>query len=137
MPQYLSNLLDSLSWNTPLPDDKPVQFREGDVTPPNDSKASSSSLTTKEQSCYGRLKDLEIMVPSQWWKTVFADAMYLKTDGDVIEDPEITKEEITLLEADMSIKQILERGNRESAKVSNQQEPGNFVFSVIIPVYQP
>jgi hypothetical protein len=46
--------------------------------------------------CHGVVKeeDFEKMVPSQWWKTVFADDLYLKTDGDVVEDPEITREEI-------------------------------------------
>ena len=46
--------------------------------------------------CHGRVKedDFERMVPAQWWKTVFADGLYLKTDGDVVEDPEITREEI-------------------------------------------
>ena len=46
--------------------------------------------------CHGRVpeEDFEKMVPDQWWKTVFADGLYLKTDGDVVEDPEITKEEI-------------------------------------------
>jgi hypothetical protein len=50
------------------------------------------------------------MVPSSWWTTVFADSMYLKTDGDVIEDPEITREEIALLEGDESIRRILQKG---------------------------
>jgi hypothetical protein len=59
--------------------------------------------------CYGRLKDLEMMVPAHWWTTIFADSMYLKTDGDVIEDPEITREEIHLLESDPQIKSILDR----------------------------
>lgn len=37
--------------------------------------------------------------------------MYLKTDGDVVEDPEITREEIALLEANPSIKQLFLRGS--------------------------
>ena len=55
--------------------------------------------------CYGRVKesDFERMVPDQWWKTLFADDLYLKTDGDVVEDPEITKEEIRMLEEHESI----------------------------------
>jgi hypothetical protein len=44
--------------------------------------------------CHGKVSNLEKRVPEQWWKTVFSDALYLKTDGDVVEDPEITKEEI-------------------------------------------
>jgi len=34
-------------------------------------------------------------VPSDWWKTLF-DEMYLKTDGDMVEDNSITKSEIDL-----------------------------------------
>ncbi|KAH6586991.1 hypothetical protein BASA50_000040 [Batrachochytrium salamandrivorans] len=60
--------------------------------------------------CNGRVKSLETMVKPQWWKTVFADAMYLKTDGDVVEDADITKSEVAMLEAMPEIKQILMRG---------------------------
>jgi hypothetical protein len=54
------------------------------------------SKTMRVGVCHGRVpeQDFEKMVPAQWWKSVFADALYLKTDGDVVEDPEITKEEI-------------------------------------------
>ncbi|KAI8800665.1 hypothetical protein BJ742DRAFT_685858 [Cladochytrium replicatum] len=61
--------------------------------------------------CHGRVENLESRVPQQWWKTVFADAMYLKTDGDVVEDPEITKDEVALLEADPHIREILQKGS--------------------------
>ncbi|KAJ3053933.1 hypothetical protein HDU99_007875, partial [Rhizoclosmatium hyalinum] len=43
--------------------------------------------------CHGRVDDLESMVPAEWWTQVFNDSMYLKTDGDVVEDPEVTKQE--------------------------------------------
>ena len=64
--------------------------------------------------CHGRISDLEMMVPPQWWKTVFADGLYLKTDGDVIEDPEITQEEIALLESEEVINRIFQRGKSVS-----------------------
>ncbi|KAF9092333.1 hypothetical protein BGX29_010507 [Mortierella sp. GBA35] len=48
--------------------------------------------------CYGRVQDPESYVPKAWWKSVFGDNLYLQTDGDVVEDPEITLEEIRLLE---------------------------------------
>lgn len=60
--------------------------------------------------CYGRVNDLESMVPSNWWKTVFADSIYLKTDGDVVEDPEITREEIGMLAKDADIRRIFHQG---------------------------
>ncbi|KAI8827056.1 uncharacterized protein EV422DRAFT_23632 [Fimicolochytrium jonesii] len=65
--------------------------------------------------CHGRVSDLEAMVPSQWWQTVFADSMYLKTDGDVVEDPQITKEEVGLLQSDVELKSIFERGLNKAA----------------------
>lgn len=61
-------------------------------------------------NCYGRVSDLETMVPAQWWKKVFADAIYLKTDGDVVEDPEITREEIAMLEKRSGVAEIFQRG---------------------------
>jgi hypothetical protein len=61
-------------------------------------------------SCFGKLKDLEMMVPPQWWKTVFADSTYLKTDGDCVEDPQITKEEISLLLSNARFKSLIENG---------------------------
>lgn len=74
-------------------------------------KISNGYTTSAGALCHGRVHDLESMVPAQWWQTVFADAMYLKTDGDVVEDPEITKEEVGLLESDQGIKGILLRGS--------------------------
>ena len=98
---------------------QPQQSRS--VWPNISEKSVSSSLKgspvaqsprVKEASiCHGRVKNLGSKVPSQWWKTVFGDAMYLKTDGDVVEDPEITREEIALLEANPSIKQLFLRGS--------------------------
>ncbi|KAF9929849.1 hypothetical protein FBU30_001162 [Linnemannia zychae] len=48
--------------------------------------------------CHGRVNDPESYVPKAWWKGVFGDNLYLQTDGDVVEDPAITLEEIRLLE---------------------------------------
>lgn len=58
---------------------------------------SSSEGGPKRVICHGRVDRLEDKVPELWWKTVFADSMYLKTDGDVVEDPDITKDEINQL----------------------------------------
>jgi len=41
------------------------------------------------------VSDLSKYVTHDWWKKIF-DAYYLKTDGDVINDPKITETEITL-----------------------------------------
>ena len=69
------------------------------------SKKSNNNL------CNGPVEDLEKMVPKQWWKTVFSDDLYLKTDGDVVEDVEITREEISLLEQNPSVRKVLEKGS--------------------------
>ncbi|KAG0293103.1 hypothetical protein BGZ96_003326 [Linnemannia gamsii] len=58
--------------------------------------------------CHGRVKNPEAMVPKTWWKTVFSDQLYLQTDGDVVEDPAITLEEVRLLEGISAIHDILQ-----------------------------
>lgn len=61
--------------------------------------------------CHGRVSNLQEMVPEQWWKTLFSDAMYLKTDGDVVEDPAITREELEELIRIPEIKSIFMKGS--------------------------
>ncbi|KAF9188668.1 hypothetical protein BGZ51_000407 [Haplosporangium sp. Z 767] len=58
--------------------------------------------------CYGRVQDPEERVPKTWWKNGF-DHVYLQTDGDVVEDPAITMEEIRLLESHETIRSIFEK----------------------------
>ena len=55
----------------------------------------------------GPVEDLESYVKADWWRHIF-NANYLRTDGDVVEDPEITRAEID------SFLSMLELG-RESA----------------------
>ena len=45
------------------------------------------------RSSIGPVEDLESYVKSDWWRDIF-NANYLRTDGDVVEDPEITESEI-------------------------------------------
>lgn len=61
--------------------------------------------------CHGRLQSIEKMVPAQWWTTVF-DAMYLKTDGDMVEDVEVTKDEVGMLERDAQLKSVFLTGSK-------------------------
>ncbi|KAI8837562.1 S-adenosyl-L-methionine-dependent methyltransferase [Chytridium lagenaria] len=77
----------------------------------NENALKSSAPVKTRPICYGRVESLEEMVPQQWWKSVFGDAMYLKTDGDVVEDPEVTQAEIAMLEQDADIRIILQKGN--------------------------
>src|SRR5690242_10253613 len=43
----------------------------------------------------GPVEDLESYVKADWWRQIF-NANYLRTDGDVVEDPSITRREIDL-----------------------------------------
>ncbi len=43
----------------------------------------------------GPVLNLEEHVPSDWWRYIF-NSTYLKTDADVVEDPNITKNEVDL-----------------------------------------
>lgn len=52
--------------------------------------------------CLGPLADLESHLPEEWWRDLFDD-LYLKTDGDVVENDSITAEEIDLLIATTAI----------------------------------
>jgi hypothetical protein len=80
-------------------------------------KSADTYVTNSTQdACQGRIADLEMMVPPQWWKGVFSDSLYLKTDGDVIEDPEITREEVALLESEANLMAIFEQGSYSSEK---------------------
>ncbi len=48
------------------------------------------------QRTLGPLSDLERHLPDEWWRTLF-NAVYLSTDGDVVENEANTKMEINLL----------------------------------------
>jgi D-alanine-D-alanine ligase len=45
----------------------------------------------------GPLSDLERHLPPEWWRTLF-NAVYLKTDGDVVENQELTRTEVDLIQ---------------------------------------
>lgn len=49
----------------------------------------------KEERCLGPVRNLEECVQSDWWRRIF-NSIYLKTDADVVNDPEITKREVDL-----------------------------------------
>lgn len=51
--------------------------------------------TTKPRTL-GPVADLEKHLPSDWWRTLF-NSLYLKTDGDVIENDDNTAREVDLL----------------------------------------
>ncbi len=61
------------------------------------SSAKASPTTPRKhavlRSSIGPVEDLESYVKADWWRDIF-NANYLRTDGDVVEDPEITESEI-------------------------------------------
>ncbi|MCB9681311.1 MAG: methyltransferase domain-containing protein [Alphaproteobacteria bacterium] len=49
------------------------------------------------RSTLGPVSDLERHLPADWWRDLF-DALYLETDGDVVEDAAITRQEVDVFE---------------------------------------
>ncbi|MCX7702481.1 MAG: methyltransferase domain-containing protein [Planctomycetota bacterium] len=60
------------------------------------SKRSKSILTVTKS--FGPVPNLEEYVKPDWWRYIF-DATYLKTDGDVVDDANITKKEVDTFSA--------------------------------------
>ena len=58
--------------------------------------ASSNSQTAARGRTLGPVSDLERHLPSDWWNGLF-NSLYLKTDGDVVENAENTRREVDLL----------------------------------------
>jgi D-alanine-D-alanine ligase len=55
----------------------------------------AEAKTRRSLSTSGPLADLEAQVKPAWWNEIF-DELYLKTDGDVVENEDITRREIDL-----------------------------------------
>ncbi|KAI9168105.1 hypothetical protein H9P43_007476 [Blastocladiella emersonii ATCC 22665] len=71
----------------------------------------------QQRICKGRVANLESNVPPAWWSHVF-DHVYLKTDGDVVEDPEITRSEVDMLESYPYLAAVFKRGSASAAASS-------------------
>lgn len=56
----------------------------------------SKNNSTVHARTLGPVPDLERHLPAEWWKTLF-NSVYLKTDGDVVENDENTTKEVDLL----------------------------------------
>jgi D-alanine-D-alanine ligase len=48
------------------------------------------------RSCLGPVSDLEQHLPAEWWRKLF-NALYVKTDGDVVENNENTRKEVDFI----------------------------------------
>ncbi len=65
----------------------------------------SSKIRSKNSALIevlGPVEDLESYVKADWWRLIF-NANYLRTDGDVVEDAKITKDEIDLFVAALDL----------------------------------
>ncbi|MBS7287965.1 MAG: methyltransferase domain-containing protein [Candidatus Freyarchaeota archaeon] len=51
----------------------------------------------------GPVSSLEEYVPQDWWRRIF-NSLYLKTDGDVIDDQEVTRYEVDLFSSILKLK---------------------------------
>ncbi|MCF8473457.1 MAG: methyltransferase domain-containing protein [Emcibacter sp.] len=65
-------------------------------------------MKTKKKSAHisrtlGPLSDLERHLPEEWWRSLF-NAVYLSTDGDVVENDENTHREVDLLVEALNLK---------------------------------
>lgn len=54
------------------------------------------------RSCLGPVADLESHLPAEWWRKLF-NALYVKTDGDVVENNENTRREVDFIVAAAAI----------------------------------
>ncbi len=66
-------------------------------------KGKKGSKPKAKPKSLGYVSDLESYVRPDWWKDLF-NPLYLKSDGDVVEDPEITKREVDLVVEALRIK---------------------------------
>ncbi len=65
-------------------------------TSPPAAAPSAGTPTTSKRRTLGPIPDLERHLPSDWWRHLF-NSVYLKTDGDVVENVENTRREVDLL----------------------------------------
>ena len=54
------------------------------------------------RSCLGPVADLEAHLPEEWWRKLF-NALYVKTDGDVVENLENTRREVDFIVSSAAI----------------------------------
>lgn len=90
------------NYSTAVPDFKHLQSKSS-----TNNSAEATLPKLPKVTCHGPVADLGSMVPALWWKGVFSDELYLKTDGDVVEDEDITREEISLLSNITEVSKLL------------------------------
>lgn len=65
------------------------------AAPANNAK-SKRPRRANPRSCLGPVADLEQHLPAEWWRKLF-NALYVKTDGDVVENVENTRREVDFI----------------------------------------
>ena len=58
-------------------------------------KENKKNSKNRVQKSFGPVENFENYLIPDWWKRIF-NSMYLKTDGDVVEDENITKQEVSM-----------------------------------------
>ena len=66
-------------------------------------QAERKTISKIRVSCLGPVDNPEKYVPPDWWRKIF-NSIYLKTDGDVVDDIEITKMEVDLFQEILQLK---------------------------------
>ena len=59
---------------------------------------------SQAQRSLGPVADLEAQLPEEWWRTLF-NALYVKTDGDVVENDENTRRDVDFILSATSLRQ--------------------------------
>lgn len=62
----------------------------------NVAKPKRAAKRPSPRSCLGPVADLEQHLPSEWWRQLF-NALYVKTDGDVVENIENTRRDVDFI----------------------------------------
>jgi D-alanine-D-alanine ligase len=62
-----------------------------------------SAPPTNPRATLGPVRDLEAHVPADWWNRIFG-SLYLKTDGDVVDDQDITRSEVNRIAETLGLK---------------------------------
>lgn len=73
--------------------------KSSDPLPPSPRGNNGNSVhqnRSGEQRTLGPVADLERHLPPEWWRTLF-NAVYLKTDGDVVENDRLTRQEVDMV----------------------------------------
>src|SRR5712671_4693274 len=66
--------------------------------PPSTASLHAAEMLERNSRAAGPLRNLASHVPAEWWWTLFG-ALYLRTDGDVVENDQITAQEVDVLVA--------------------------------------